>query len=71
MINPPMTRMGAVIIMVRAIRMTCWTCCTSFVLRVMSVAVPKRLMSAWLNDSTLRKTALRTSRPKPMAKRAL
>ena len=69
--SPPMNRIGAVISIVRAMSRTCWTCCTSFVLRVMSVAVPNWLMSAWLNDSTLRKMALRTSRPKPMATRAL
>ena len=71
MMSPPTVRMGAVIIIVRAISVTCWTCWTSFVFRVMSVAVPKWLMSAWLNDSTLRKIAERMSRPKPMATRAL
>ena len=46
---------------------TVWTCWTSFVLRVISDGGPKRLTSTWENVSTLRKIALRTSRPKPIA----
>ena len=46
---------------------TVWTCCTSLVLRVMSEAVPKRLISTCENVSTLPKMAPRTSRPKPIA----
>jgi hypothetical protein len=37
---------------VMARKMTCWTCWTSFVLRVISDAGPKRLISTWLNDWT-------------------
>jgi len=46
---------------------TCWTCSTSFVLRVMSDGVPKWFTSTWENVWTCRKTALRTSRPKAIA----
>ncbi len=44
-------------------RTTIWTCWTSFVLRVISEAVPKWLTSTCENDSTERKIAPRTSRP--------
>ncbi len=47
MITPPMPVIGARIMIVRAMKMTIWTCCTSFVLRVMSEAVPKWLISTW------------------------
>ena len=71
MITPPTVRIGAEIIMLSAIRTTCWTCWTSFVLRVMRLAAPNWLTSTWLNVSTLRKIALRTSRPKPIDVSAL
>ena len=67
---PPMIRIGAEIITVRAMNTTIWTCWTSFVLRVISDAGPKWLTSTWEKLSTLRKIALRTSRPKPIAIRA-
>ena len=62
---------GAVIIMLSAIRTRVWTCGTSFVLRVIRLAAPNWLTSTWLNVSTLRKIPERTSRPKPIAIRAL
>ena len=71
MIRPPIIMIGAEIIMFSAIRTTCWTCWTSFVLRVIRLAAPKWLTSTWLNVSTVRKMPLRTSRPKPIATRAL
>ena len=67
MMIPPMIRIGAEIIRVRAMNTTIWTCCTSFVLRVISDAGPKWFTSTWLKLSTLRKIALRTSRPNPIA----
>ena len=63
MMIPPTARMGAMIIMLRPIRTTIWTCCTSFVLRVISDGVPKWLSSTWEKLSTLRKMAERRSRP--------
>ena len=66
MTTPPTARIGAMIIMLRPIRTTIWTCWTSFVLRVMSDGVPKRLSSACEKLSTLRKIAPRRSRPKAM-----
>ena len=70
MITPPTSMIGAVIIMFRAISTNCWTCVTSLVLRVMRVAAPKWLTSTWLNLSTWRKIAERTSRPMPIEIRA-
>ena len=52
------------IIMLRPISTTIWTCWTSLVLRVISDGVPKWLSSACEKLSTLRKIAPRTSRPK-------
>ena len=67
MMIPPMIRIGAEIIRVRARNTTVCTCCTSFVLRVISDGAPKWLTSTWLNVWTFRKIPLRTSRPKPIA----
>ena len=67
MITPPTAMIGARIITLRPITSTCWTCCTSFVLRVMSVGVPKWLVSACEKPCTLLKIARRTSRPNDMA----
>ena len=44
---PPTIRIGAETIIVRAMKTTVWTCWTSFVLRVISDAGPKRLTSTW------------------------
>ena len=70
MITPPTIRIGAETIRVRPMNRTIWTCWTSFVLRVISEAGPKWLTSTWLKLSTLRKIALRTSRPNPIEMRA-
>ena len=70
MITPPIVRIGAEIMTLRAIRTSVWTCCTSFVLRVIRLAAPNLLTSTWLYVSTLRKMAVRTSRPKPIEIRA-
>ncbi len=69
MMMPPTLMIGARIITLSAITMTIWTCCTSFVLRVISDGVPNCPVSTGENSSTLRKTALRTSRPKAIAVR--
>src|SRR5436309_1655725 len=71
MMIPPTIRIGAEIMIVRARKTSCWTCWTSFVLRVISEAGPKWLTSTWLNVSTLAKIELRTSRPKLIAMREL
>ena len=67
---PPTMRIGAEMITVSATKTSVWTCWTSFVLRMMRDAGPKRLTSAWEKRSTAAKIALRTSRPKPIATRA-
>ena len=71
MMIPPTTRIGAEMITVRAMNTTIWICWMSLVLRVISEAGPKWFISTWENVSTLVKMASRTSRPKPMAMRAL
>ena len=71
MMIPPTIRIGAETMIVMAMKMTCWTCWTSLVLRVISEAGPKWLTSTWLNDWTVVKIAPRTSRPKPIAIREL
>ena len=67
MMIPPTIRIGAEIMSVRAMNTTVCTCCTSFVLRVISDGGPNLLTSTWLKVWTVRKMALRTSRPKPIA----
>ena len=63
---PPTSMMGAVTSMVSAIWTNSCTCCTSLVLRVIKEGVPKRFISVAENCWTRSKTALRTSRPKPI-----
>ena len=67
MIMPPTHMIGAMIMTLKAMTRTIWTCCTSLVLRVISDGVPKTFVSFCENPITLRKSALRTSRPKAMA----
>ena len=67
MMTPPTMRMGAETIIDSAVTTTIWTCCTSFVLRVISEAVPNLLTSTCEKVWTARKTALRMSRPTAMA----
>ena len=64
---PPTAMIGAMIMMLNAITRTIWTCWTSLVLRVISDGVPKVLVSFCEKSITLRKIALRTSRPNDMA----
>ena len=45
MMMPPTAMIGAMIMMLNAMTRTIWTCWTSLVLRVISVGVPKRLVS--------------------------
>src|ERR1035437_6945682 len=63
MITPPTIMIGAMIMMLNAMTRTIWTCCTSLVLRVINDGVPKVFVSFWEKSITLRKMALRTSRP--------
>ena len=67
MMMPPTAMIGAMIMMLNAMTRTIWTCWTSLVLRVISVGVPKVLVSFCEKSMTLRKIALRTSRPNDMA----
>jgi hypothetical protein len=68
---PPTHMIGARIITVSDMSTSICTCCTSFVVRVISEGVPKWLTSICEKPWTLRKSALRTSRPNPIAVRAL
>ena len=67
MITPPTAVIGARIMMFSAMTSSIWTCCTSFVLRVMRDGVPNWFVSAWENASTLRKIEPRRSRPTDIA----
>ena len=66
MMMPPIARIGALTRIVSAICRKSCTCWTSFVLRVMSDAVPKRFISRAEKLCTRSKTAPRTSRPTPI-----
>ena len=66
MMTPPIARIGAVRRIVSAICRKSWTCWTSFVLRVISDGVPKRVISRAEKCCTRSKTAPRTSRPTPI-----
>ena len=70
MITPPTTMTGAAIIMVRLSSTTIWTCCTSLVVRVISVGAPNRPTSRAEKVWTWSNTAARTSRPSAIATRA-
>ena len=67
---PPTHMIGAATSMVQVVRTSIWTCCTSLVLRVISDGAPNRLNSRAENSPTRWNSALRTSRPKPIAVRA-
>jgi hypothetical protein len=62
-----MARMGAETSSVRLISTRICTCCTSFVVRVMSDGAPNRDTSRSENAPTRSKTAARISRPSAMA----
>ncbi len=64
---PPMHMIGVDTMKFSVMSTSICTCCTSFVLRVMRVAVPKPLISRALSESTLRKISRRRSRPTAMA----
>ena len=66
MITPPTAISGAVTMMVSAICRNIWTCCTSLVLRVMSVGAPRLFISRSENCCTARKVRPRMSRPTDM-----
>ena len=67
--TPPTNMIGALTIKVSAICMKSWICCTSFVLRVISEAVPKRFISRAEKPWTRPNTAARRSRPTPIEAR--
>ena len=67
MMMPPMASSGAVTNIVAPIMASIWTCCTSFVLRVISEPAPNCETSRSENPLTLAKTSARMSRPAPMA----
>jgi len=67
MMMPPTIVMGARRMTFSDSSTTIWTCCTSFVVRVIRDGVPKRFTSASEKVSTLRKRMARTSRPRLIA----
>ena len=67
---PPTHMIGADTISVKVITASIWTCCTSFVVRVISDGVPNRPTSRAENACTRPKTPCRTSRPSAIAVRA-
>ena len=69
-ITPPIARIGAETSRVKVISTSICTCCTSFVLRVMSDGAPNLDTSRSLNVPTRWKIAPRTSRPNAIAARA-
>ncbi len=64
MMMPPMAVSGAAITTFSIISTTIWTCCTSFVLRVMSDGGPNLLTSACEKLCTRRNSEPRVSRPR-------
>ena len=70
MMMPPMASRGAVTSMVAPIIASICTCCTSLVLRVMSVPAPKVDTSRSENPLTFSYTSRRMSRPALIAARA-
>ncbi len=67
---PPIASSGAVTSMVAPIIASICTCCTSFVLRVMSEPAPNCETSRSEKPLTLPNTSARMSRPAPIAARA-
>ena len=66
--NTPTTIViGAAIAIVDAITTSIWTCCTSFVIRVISDGAPKVPTSRAEKSVTWWNRFLRRSRPKPIA----
>ena len=70
MMMPPIAIIGAITSMVALIIASICTCCTSFVLRVMSEPAPKCDTSRSLKPETLEKMSPRRSRPRLIAARA-
>ena len=70
MTMPPTHMIGAATSIVQVMSTSICTCCTSFVVRVISDGAPNRPTSRAENSPTRWKTAARTSRPKPIAVRA-
>ena len=68
--NPIAIVSGAEIIIVAAITISIWTCCTSLVMRVMRDGAPIAPTSRAENAVTWWKRSRRTSRPNPIATRA-
>jgi hypothetical protein len=67
---PPTHMIGAVTSMLQVITTSICTCCTSFVVRVISEGAPKEAISRAENAPTWEKSPPRTSRPKAIAVRA-
>jgi hypothetical protein len=70
MATPPTHMIGAATSIVQDTSTSICTCCTSFVLRVISDGAPNRPSSCAENSPTRWKRAERTSRPKPIPVRA-
>ncbi len=70
MTTPPTAVMGAATSMTSAMKVTCCTCWTSLVLRVMSEGAPNWPSSRVEKDRTCSTTPARRSRPTPIAVRA-
>ena len=66
-ITPPTAVNGAASRRVQVMSTSIWTCCTSFVMRVMSEGGPKWFTSRLENSLTRWKRSRRVSRPKPIA----
>ena len=67
---PPMHMIGAATSRVQVISTSICTCCTSLVLRVISVGAPNLAISRSEKLPTWWNSAARTSRPNPIAARA-
>ena len=67
MMTPPTSRIGAMSIIVNVSSTTICTCCTSFVVRVISVGAPNVATSCAENVCTCPNSRLRTSRPNAIA----
>ncbi len=68
---PPTIVIGAATANVQAMTTSIWTCCTSLVMRVISDGAPNWLTSRAEKSVTRWNRSPRTSRPKPIATRAL
>ncbi|OPZ51479.1 MAG: hypothetical protein BWY91_02674 [bacterium ADurb.BinA028] len=70
MMTPPIIMIGAPTIIDRVIKTTIWACCTSLVVRLMSVGAPNCETSRAEKSTTPWNTWARVSRPKAIDVRA-